>query len=101
MSLRSLLILATLRETLTDPDPVVTIQCRRVGNDYLVAFAQPFEYLDSAYGVASQLDCATFGLGAIRTQHKHSDGLLRLTKCRPADLQNVPESLQLDRSVYT
>src|SRR6476659_8776601 len=77
-SLRALFNLEPLRETLTNPDPVVTIQCRRIRNDDLLAFAQPFEYLDSADGVASEFNCATLRLGAVRRQHKHADSLLGL-----------------------
>src|SRR5215813_912984 len=99
MSLRTLFIMAPLRKTLTNPDPVVTIQCRRIRNDDSIAFAQPVEYLDRADGVASEFNCATLCLGAVRAQHKHADGLLCLTKRRPANFQDVFKSLELDRSV--
>src|ERR1043165_6305336 len=92
---------ATLRETLPDPDPVVTIQCRGIRNYDLLAFAQPVEYLDGAKGVAAEFNCATLSFSAVGTQDKHADRLLRLTKRGPADLQDVFESLELDRSVHT
>src|ERR1051325_4820698 len=101
MSLRFSFISAPLRETLLpDPDPVVTIQCRRVGDYDLLAFAQPVEDLDRADGVAAEFDCATLGFSAVRCQHKHSDRLLCLAKSGPADFQNIFEPLELDRSVH-
>ena len=69
-----------------------------IGNDHSVAFAQAFEYLDSADRVASEFHRPALSLAAVRGQHKHSDRLLCLTKCRPAYLQR-PESLELDRSI--
>src|ERR1041384_7496773 len=85
---------------LPDPDPVVTIQCRGIRNYDLLAFAQPVEYLDGADRVAAEFNCATLSFSAVGTQDKHADRLLRLTKRGPADLQDVFESLELDRSVH-
>src|SRR5262245_5328186 len=86
---------------LADPDPVIAIQCRGIGNYHSLAFAQAFEYLDGADRVASELHGPALGLAAVRSQHKHPDGLLCLTKRRPAYLQHVVESLELDCSVNT
>src|ERR1044072_51242 len=78
---------------LPDPDAVVTIQCRGVGNNDLVAFLQPFEDLDLADGVAPEFHAASFRFRAVGTQDKHTDGLLCLSEGGSTDFQDVFESL--------
>src|SRR5215213_10133153 len=91
---------ASLRRELANPDAVVTIQRRGIGNYDLLAFFQPFEYLDSTDGVAPKLHGSPLGFGSVGCQHKHADSLLCLAKCGPADFQDIFESLELDRSVH-
>src|ERR1041385_1341613 len=99
--LRSLSFSRLCVNLLPNPDLVVTIQRRRIGDNDLVAFAQPIEYLDGADGIASEFNRATHCLGAIRGQYKHANGLLCLAKRRPADFQHIFEPLKLDGSVNT
>src|SRR6185503_2379626 len=85
---------------LTHPDAVVTIQCRSVGDNDLIAFFKAVEYLYLADGVAPEFNRPALRFGSVRTQHKHTNGLLCLPESRPADFQHIFKALELDGSVH-
>jgi hypothetical protein len=54
MAIHQLRLFLRLFSALAEPNPVVTIQRRGIGNDYPVAFLQAVEYFDLADGVAPE-----------------------------------------------
>src|SRR5688500_8860443 len=74
---------------LPNANTVVTIVSGRIGNDYLIALAQAFEYLDRADRVGAEFHRAMLRFSAVRSQDEHLDCLVGLAKRRAADFQNV------------
>src|SRR5215813_3703198 len=78
---------------------LVIVHRRSVGNDYLIAFAQAVDDFDRAYRTSTQVDGRAPRFLSIRTQTKHTDGLLSLSEGRPPDVQNIFETFQFDGAV--
>src|SRR6185503_16114704 len=84
---------------LANANNLIIVERRRIRNDDLIAFAQPLQHFDRAYGTSSQVDCLAFGFLSIRAQAKHPDRLLALAESRPADIKNVAQPLEFDGAV--
>src|ERR1051326_292269 len=81
-----------------EPDAVIAVECRSVGDDYFISFFQAIDDLNRAHGIAPERNFRAHGLGAIGCQDKHSDRLVGRAKGAPATLQDVFETLEFYRT---
>src|SRR5688500_14930586 len=76
------------------------VPLRGVGEDDEVALAQSFENFDGVDRAAAELDGDADGRAAPLLDAEEADARLRATRSGPADVEDVLQTLELDRAVH-
>src|SRR4029434_9334164 len=78
---------------------VVAIPRRHIGEDDLIALAEPAQNHDVAYRTAAELHLHALGVAPTVDKAEQTDGTVLLPQRGTADIQHVVESFELNRSV--
>ena len=75
------------------------IPCAGIGENDLVARLQAAHDFDGINRAAAQFDRRSHRFAAARNKLENADGIVFLTKCRPADIDDIIQAFQLDRTI--
>ena len=75
------------------------IPCAGIGENDLVARLQAAHDFNRINRAAAQLDRRSYRFAAARDKFENADGIVFLTKCRPADKDDIIQAFQFDRTI--
>ena len=70
-----------------------------IGENDLVARLQAAHNFDRVNGAAAQFNRRSHRFAAAGNKFENADGIVFLTKCRPADIDDIIQAFQFDRTI--
>src|SRR5438477_5461395 len=85
--------------TLFQPDAIVCVVCRHIGQDHLIADLESLQHFDRVDRAPAKLHLHALGVHAVGGHLEEADDALILAEGGPAHEEDVVQPLELDRAV--
>ena len=82
-----------------EPYPIVVVPVTGIGENYFLSLIQSTEYLDGVHRALPELDLNPIGVDAVALEPEQGNRGSRLAERRPANIQDVFQSLDLNRAI--
>src|SRR6266436_900220 len=90
---------ALTNQQLVQTNPVVCVPCTSIREDDLISGLKTIQDLNGIHGALAELNRSARRFRGAVDELEHADGVVLLSECRPAHVNDVVEMFELDCSV--